>query len=66
MQGGVLLDGYRDYAQVKGHHGVLAWYPQAIQMVENFLLYGSFKPVQTESDQTEQDFTGQDPTVAKS
>ena len=66
VQGGVLLDGYRDYAQVKGHHGVLAWYPQAIQMVENFLLYGSFKRVQTESVQTGQDFSRQDPTVAKS
>ena len=38
VQGGVLLDGYRDYAQVKGHHGVLAWYPQTIQLAEDFLL----------------------------
>ena len=42
-QGAVLLDGYRDYAQVKGHHGVLAWYPQTIQLAENFLVNGSFK-----------------------
>ena len=42
-QGAVLLDGYRDYAQVKGHHGVLAWYPQTIQLAENFLVHGSFK-----------------------
>jgi len=42
VQGGVLLDGYRDYAQVEGHHGVLAWYPQAIQLAEDFLVRGSF------------------------
>ena len=42
-QGAVLLDGYRDYARVKGHHGVLAWYPQTIQLAENFLVHGSFK-----------------------
>jgi len=42
VQGGVLLDGYRDYAQVKGHHGVLAWYPQTIQLAEDFLLNGRF------------------------
>ena len=43
VQGGVLLDGYRDYASVKGHHGVLAWYPQTIQLAEDFLVHGSFK-----------------------
>jgi len=43
VQGGVLLDGYRDYARVEGHHGVLAWYPQAIQLVQDFLMHGSFK-----------------------
>ena len=42
VQGGVLLDGYRDYASVEGHHGVLAWYPQAIQFTENFLANGRF------------------------
>lgn len=41
-QGGVLLDGYRDYARVEGHHGVLAWYPQAIQFAEDFLVHGRF------------------------
>jgi len=42
VQGGVLLDGYRDYARVEGHHGVLAWYPQTIQLAEDFLLHGRF------------------------
>ncbi len=42
-QGGVLLDGYRDYARVNGHHGVLAWYPQAIQLTEDFLANGRFE-----------------------
>jgi triacylglycerol esterase/lipase EstA (alpha/beta hydrolase family) len=42
-QGGVLLDGYRDYARVEGHHGVLAWYRQAIQLAEDFLVHGRFK-----------------------
>lgn len=43
VQGGVLLDGYRDYARVTGHHGVLAWYPQTIQLAEEFLVHGRFK-----------------------
>ena len=42
-QGNVLLDGYRDYASVTGHHGVLAWYPQTIQLAENFLIHGRFE-----------------------
>ena len=42
-QGCVLLDGYRDYARVTGHHGVLAWYPQTVRLAENFLVHGSFQ-----------------------
>ena len=42
-QGGVLLDGYRDYARVEGHHGVLAWYPQTMKLAENFLAMGKFQ-----------------------
>jgi len=48
IQGGVLLDGYRDYGRVEGHHGIMPWYPQAIQLAEDFLVHGSFRPVQTE------------------
>jgi len=42
VQGGVLLDGYQDYASVEGHHGILAWYPQTIRLAENFLVRGGF------------------------
>lgn len=41
-QGGVHLDGYRDYARVDGHHGVLTWYSNTIRLVENFLSTGKF------------------------
>jgi hypothetical protein len=43
VQGGVHLDGYRDYAQVEGHHGVLTWYSETIRLVENFLVHGEFE-----------------------
>jgi pimeloyl-ACP methyl ester carboxylesterase len=43
VQGGVYLEGYRDYARVDGHHGVLTWYSRTIQYVENFLAYGRFR-----------------------
>ena len=42
-QGGVYLDGYRDYARVDGHHGVLTWYSKTIQLVEEFLTGGEFE-----------------------
>jgi triacylglycerol esterase/lipase EstA (alpha/beta hydrolase family) len=42
VQGGVYLNGCRDYARVNGHHGVLTWYPQTAQLVEDFLATGSF------------------------
>ena len=42
-QGGVYLDGYRDYARVDGHHGVLTWYSKTIQLVEEFLIGGEFE-----------------------
>ncbi len=40
--GKVVLDGYRDLVQVDGHHGVLAWYPQTMKLVSNFLATGNF------------------------
>ena len=43
VQGGVHLDGYRDYARVEGHHGILPWYPKPIQLVEDFLIGGKFE-----------------------
>jgi pimeloyl-ACP methyl ester carboxylesterase len=50
VQGGVLLDGYRDYARVVGHHGVLTWYPQTIDLVEDFLTLGKFDVSGADSD----------------
>ena len=41
-QGNVLLEGYRDYAKVRGHHGILTWYSNTIQLVDNFLNHGRF------------------------
>ena len=41
-RGNVLLDGYRDYAEVRGHHGILTWYSNTIQLVDNFLNHGRF------------------------
>ena len=41
-QGGVHLEGYRDYANVAGHHGVLTWYRDTIRLVEDFLAQGKF------------------------
>ncbi len=38
----VPLDGQTDFACVQGHHGFLAWYPKAIQLVEEFLIQGRF------------------------
>jgi pimeloyl-ACP methyl ester carboxylesterase len=43
--GNVRLDGFRDFATVNGHHGILTWYPQTAKLVENFLLHGNFDPV---------------------
>lgn len=49
-QGGVHLDGFRDYASVKGQHGILTWYPETIRLVEDFLTQGKFcVPGQSES-----------------
>ena len=42
VQGGVHLEGYRDYACVEGHHGVLTWYSDTICLVEDFLAQGKF------------------------
>ena len=42
-QGGVRLEGYRDYARVEGHHGVLTWYADTIRLVEDFLSQGKFR-----------------------
>ena len=49
VQGGVHLDGYRDYARVKGHHGVLGWYSRTIQLVEDFLISGKFQGTESAS-----------------
>ncbi len=43
VQGGVHLDGYRDYARVNANHGVLTWYSQTIRLVEDFLVHGTFE-----------------------
>lgn len=40
--GGVYLEGYRDYARVEGHHGVLTWYAETVRLVEDFLTQGKF------------------------
>jgi len=42
VQGGVLLDGYCDYAQVNAHHGVAPLYDETITLVEGFLVNGKF------------------------
>lgn len=41
--GKVILDGYRDIAQVNGHHGILSWYPQTLELVYSFLEQGRFQ-----------------------
>lgn len=41
-QGGVHLEGLRDYARVRGHHGILTWYTDTIRLVESFLSEGKF------------------------
>ena len=38
----VQLEGQHDFAQVDGHHGVLTWYPQTQELIERFLLTGTF------------------------
>jgi pimeloyl-ACP methyl ester carboxylesterase len=40
--GGVYLDGFREFARVVGHHGILPWYSQTVRFVEDFLLHGKF------------------------
>lgn len=42
VQGGVLLDGYRDYAQIHVHHGFAPVYNETITLVEDFLVNGKF------------------------
>ena len=42
VQGGVLLSGHQDYAQIKAHHGVAPFYDETITLVENFLVNGKF------------------------
>ncbi len=41
--GAELLDGYRDFACVKGQHGLLPWYPQTTHLVGSFLKSGRFE-----------------------
>ena len=47
----VELDGFRDIATVNAHHGILTWYSKTAQLVEDFLLHGSFHPVLTSKPQ---------------
>ena len=42
VQGGVLLNGHHDYAQIRAHHGVATFYDETITLVENFLVNGEF------------------------
>ena len=42
VQGGVLLNGHHDYAQINAHHGVAPLYDETITLVENFLVNGKF------------------------
>lgn len=42
VQGGVLLNGCHDYAQIRAHHGVAPLYDETITLVENFLVNGKF------------------------
>ncbi len=44
--GGVFLDGHRDFSTVDGQHGVLTWYAHTIELVEKFLMTGSFSVTQ--------------------
>lgn len=54
VQGGVHLDGYRDYARVEGHHGVLTWYSETIRLVEDFLIHGRFEVAREARDNSQQ------------
>lgn len=40
--GTVKLDGLKDFATVTGHHGILTWYRKTSELVERFLLTGTF------------------------
>jgi hypothetical protein len=51
--GRVLLEGYKDLAQVDGHHGILSWYPQTMQLVCNFLSFGRFQVAELTSSETD-------------
>ena len=42
VQGGVLLNGHHDYAQLRAHPGVAPLYNETITLVENFLVNGKF------------------------
>lgn len=52
VQGGVHLDGLCDYAQVDGHHGMLTWYQETVNLVENYLVQGRFNSSIAVSQQT--------------
>ena len=43
-QGGVDLEGNQDYVSVKGHHGLLPWYPETIRLADQFIQNGRFQP----------------------
>jgi pimeloyl-ACP methyl ester carboxylesterase len=51
--GKVLLEGYSDLARVDGHHGILSWYPQTMQLVCNFLQSGRFERVTQTANEVE-------------
>lgn len=39
----VLLHGYEDLAEVDGHHGILPWYAETVDLVSNFVRFGEFR-----------------------
>ena len=48
-QGGVILDGYCDYAKVNAHHGIAPLYNETITLVEDFLVNGKFNQSPSQS-----------------
>ncbi|MFK7765699.1 MAG: esterase/lipase family protein [Mariniblastus sp.] len=40
----VQLEGQSDFATINGHHGVMTWYQETIDLIEQFLLEGRFSP----------------------
>ncbi len=49
----VQLDGQADFARIDGHHGILTWYPQTRQLVEQFLTSGKFVDPEISGDRSD-------------